>query len=102
MTSQRLRNLDNKYSDDQGIDCLWSNWKDERTPYWELNREYHPLSWSFGVQVQRQVGGGWSPHMLILDVSAGPWTLGLRREWPNDRDEYLAWVAARDASDPDA
>jgi hypothetical protein len=96
MTSQRLRDLDNKYCDDRGISGIWSNYKDAKTPYWDLDRQFHPLTWGFGVEVNRQVGDAHSPHMLIVSVTFGPWSWGARREWPADRDEYLAWAARRD------
>ena len=96
MTSKRIRDLDEKYGDGNGIAGVWGNYKDERTPYWDLDRQFHPLTWGFGVEVNRQVGGSWDPHMLWFSVTVGPWTWVLRREWPNDREEFVAWATARE------
>lgn len=80
-----VRRVHDAYPDDQGIACLWSNYRDGRGPSWEIGREFHPLLWGFGVELRRDMGGNWlfgHPHAVNLLLTVGPLSVCLRREWP--------------------
>lgn len=94
-TSWRLRDLDADYSDDRGVHTLWSSYTSDGAGYTEITRVFHPLTWGLGVEAQRQVAGYHDPHMFWIYLTIGPWSLGLRREWPGDRDEFAVWSRRR-------
>lgn len=77
-----LAQWSDEYSDDQGVGCWWSNYREDG-PYWEIGPHFHPLQWELSLRVEREVGSGktW-PNRLYLSATLGPWSVFAIRTWP--------------------
>ena len=93
MTSNLVRDLDAEYGEDKGVSTLWTrpDYPRDGKPYTEVSRVFHPLQWGLGITVERHVAGYSEPHRLFVYATCGPWSWTWHREWPGDRDEFLAW-----------
>jgi hypothetical protein len=75
-----LERLDERWGDDRGVSAIWCNYRNDG-PWWDITRHFHPLLWSFGVEIQRELACSSSGHWLMLSISFGPFSLTARREW---------------------
>lgn len=78
-----MEEIEERYGEDRGISGIWSNYVDEQTPHWSIDRQFYPLRWGFGIDVQREPGGpgpNW-PASLTISADLGPWCFYARREW---------------------
>lgn len=98
MTSNLVRDLEADYGEDNGISILWTRpeYPKDGKPYTELTWAFNPLHCGFGLEVERLVAGYSDPHRLFVSLLLGPWSLTYHREWPGDREEFLAWRERRE------
>lgn len=75
-----LEQLDERWGEDRGIAGVWSNYRDDG-PWWEITRQFHPLTWQFGLLVQRELACSSYGNWLAIVIAFGPFSLAARREW---------------------
>lgn len=80
---ERLYAADQTRSENPNI--LWSNWRSEAKPHWEIVTCFQWTHWVLGIDIQSEHVSPWCDGHLWICLGFGPWTLSIARTIPRGR-----------------